>query len=66
MNTANNGVQTVPKYMTPRNFSEYTGLPLRLVREMMKNGELTGFKHGRTNYILVESYKALAHSLATK
>ena len=66
MNITNNCVQTAPKYMTPNKFAEYTGIPIRLVREMLKSGELTGFKSGRTNYILVESYKALAHPMTTK
>lgn len=67
MNTEKNVAQTVPKYMVPAQFAEYTGLPISLVRQMVKSGELTGFKSGaKTTYILVESYKDLAHSLATK
>jgi len=70
---SNNTVQVepnggfTPKYMTPPKFAEYTGIPLRVVRQMVQRGELTGFKpNGRNSFILVESYKELAHSLAVK
>lgn len=65
MNTVDTSAQSVPKYMTPPKFASYTGLPLRLVRQMMKSGELEGFTvNGKVNYILVESYRNIAHSLA--
>ena len=58
------GAAVTPKYMTPPKFAEYTGIPLRVVRQMMKSGDLTGFKiNQRTVYILVESYKGLAHAM---
>lgn len=60
-------LHTEPKYMTPPKFAAYTGIPLRVVRQLMQSGELTGFKsNGRVNYILVESYKEIAHSLSGK
>ena len=60
----NQGAPVTPKYMTPPKFAEYTGLPLRIVRQMIKTGELTGFKiNQRTVYILVESYKELAYPM---
>ena len=62
-----NTARSEPKYMTPPKFAEYTGIPLRTVRQMMQSGELTGFKsHGRVSYILVESYKEIAHPLCNK
>ena len=66
MNTNNIQAQAVPKYMVSRKFAEYTGIPYRIVLEMIKTGELEGFKSGRGFYILVESYKRLAHSMATE
>lgn len=59
--------KTVPKYMTPPKFASYAGLPIRLVRQMMKNGELEGFTvNGKVSYILVESYRNVAHSLSVE
>lgn len=67
MNTNIAQVQSEPKYMTARQFAQYTGLPYRMVLEMVRSGELSGFKAGsRTNYILVESYKGLAHPLTAE
>lgn len=67
MNAIDTQVQTEPKYMTARKFARYTGLPYRIVLEMVKSGELSGFKSGgKTNYILVESYKGLAHPLTAE
>ena len=57
----------VPKYMTPPKFAEYTGIPLRNVRCLMKNGLLDGFYlNKRGVYILTESYKNLAFPLNTE
>lgn len=53
----------LPRYMTARKFSPFSGLPYRLVLELLKSGDLEGFKSGTTYYVLVESYKGLAHPL---
>lgn len=57
--------EMIPKYMTPPKFAEFTGIPLREVRRMMKAGKLDGFitDEGRA-YILAESYKCLARPLS--
>ncbi len=58
-------IRVEPKFMTPPKFAEYTGIPLRVVRQMIKNGELEGFKlNQRGCYILVESYKDVAKPLS--
>lgn len=63
-NVTESGAPVIPKYMTPPKFAEYTGIPLRVVRQMIKDGELTGFKlNQRGCYILTESYKELAHPM---
>ena len=49
-----------PKYLTPPAFSQFSGIPLRTVRDLMKSGKLKGFKSGKVTYILAESYKELA------
>ena len=49
-----------PKYLTPPSFSQFSGIPLRTVRDLMKSGKLRGFKSGKVTYILAESYKELA------
>ena len=57
----------VPKFMKARAFAKYTGLPERVVRDLMKSGDLVVFKQGRNNnFILVESYRDLASSPATQ
>lgn len=63
MSTKENAKQTVPKFLSAPKFAEYVGLPYRVVLEMIKNGELEYCKpNGKTRYILVESYRGLAHS----
>ena len=53
--------EVTPKYMTARQFVTFSGLPYRIVLELIKSGKLKGFKSGKkTHYILVESYNDLA------
>lgn len=54
---------SVSKYLTSREFAKYTGLPYRIVLELIKTGKLRGFRKGnKTFYVLVESFYDLATS----
>lgn len=67
MNTSENAKQAVPKFMSARKFADHVGLPPRIVYDLIKTGELEYFKPGtRTIYVLVESYRGLAHSVPTE
>ena len=50
----------VPKFMTISELSEYSGIPAKCIRKMVKNGEVDYFRPGsKTFYVNVESFMAL-------
>lgn len=50
----------VPKYMTFSELSEYSGIPIKCIRKMVKSGEVDHFRPGsKTIYVSVESFMAL-------
>lgn len=52
--------QIVPKFMTISELSEYSGIPSKCIRNMIKNGEVDYFRPGnKTFYVNVDSFMAL-------
>ena len=52
--------QIVPKFMTISELSEYSGIPAKCIRKMVKSGEVDYFRPGnKTFYVNVESFMAL-------
>lgn len=52
--------QITPAYMTIPKLAEYSGLPARCIRDMVKNGEVDSFRPGsKTFYVNVESFMAV-------
>ena len=50
----------VPKFMTIYELSEYSGIPAKCIRKMVKSGEVDYFRPGsKTFYVNVESFMAL-------
>lgn len=50
----------VPKFMTISELSEYSGIPAKCIRNMIKNGEVDYFRPGnKTFYVNVDSFMSL-------
>ena len=50
----------VPKFMTISELSEYSGIPAKCIRKMVKSGEVDYFRPGnKTFYVSVESFMSL-------
>lgn len=57
----------VPKFMTISELSSYSGIPIGLIRKMVKSGEVDYFRPGnKTFYVNVESFLTLCSSCNLK